>query len=47
MNSMDIDEGGSGVIGCNDGDTRVYDLRVVVLLIQRWSAQDMSTKQEV
>ena len=41
MNSMDIDEGGSKlIVGCNDGDIRVYDLRGSPILIQRWNAHE-------
>ena len=41
VNSMDIDEGGSKlIVGCNDGDIRVYDLRGSPILIQRWSAHE-------
>ena len=41
VNSMDIDEGGSKlIVGCNDGDIRVYDLRGSPILIQRWNAHE-------
>jgi WD repeat-containing protein 91 len=41
VNTMDVDPDGTKlIVGCNDGDIRVYDLRGSPVLMQRWKAHE-------
>ena len=48
VNTMDVDDAGEKlIVGCSDGDIRLYDLRGSPVLMQRWKAHETGNNNGV